>query len=734
MTRSSDSFAENWIKPFLVYTLIFVIYFNSIIAGSLVGYFGGWRADSGIYIWLTYEHIYKFFTWPSVGFDVGMFYPFGRVLGYSDNYLLPSFVSNIIYRLSGNMPLAYNTPLITALILNATVIHRLTNYLLKSKNLGWISGICLLFLPYFSFHRGHPQLQYAFFIPLVFFAVFKFCETRKARYASLIGFSVAGAFLSAVYYSIFCYFSAGVILLTYIILKRETIKRKDIYSLILANIPWLILIAFVAFPYRQVKQVLGEWPLVVAKAQSPTLLAYISAPSVAKFSGLLTSNLARLESHLFFSFTLLSLTLVSLFQIIKSNFFDTTANKKKFFILVGICLGLFLSYAFCLYIRRFEVIKTYSISLFFWILIISFLIKIFNLGKNNKDPHISYDELGVLLGFLVVFFLFSSLGIIGAPTCRIPFPEIFKMIHHLPGFDALRGISRFGILAIISSCLLSCWGLYGYFIQQEGISSKRKSLTILGLCCIIFFELRTRDEVTVKPVPTPKIYESLANLKDDNGAVLSLPIGNLAGPSGGLAMMRNTYYMNWTHPYGHPIVNGYSGKVPLFFQVQSEVFDKFPSVGALTRIGQYVGIKYIVRNYDSFSRDFRKIDITPVSDQVTQIECDKRRNCLYEIHPIVDLSLIQDKRIYFPPNTHHKREVSLEVLSNHEDTVKFFMRDKHSEIVTLKEVKITDSSEWSVVSFTLPKSGNSVIPHWVEIYYSHSTSSEWVKLRNISYN
>lgn len=718
-----------WILRALAYLTIFYIRFQSLFTNFTTGYIGGWRGDAGIYVWLTYEHITKVLTWPSVGFDVGMFYPYGRVLAYSDNFLFPGFFSKVWYLITGNLPLSYNTTIILALILGALVMHGLVVYLFKDTLVGWIGGISFLFLPFFEFHRGHPQLQFAFVLPLTIYSSIRFCEERRSLHATLIGGSILCAFLCAVYYALYCYLIAGLILALYAYLKQNTISRRDLISLCVMNLPWCLALFLLMKPYEEVRTALDAIPLSIIKQHSPLLSAYIAAPYNSLFASWLTHRLSCMEGYLYFSFTLLLLTIAGSLEIWGAGA-KYQNGLSRGAMLTTLC---FLAYALCeIFQVSSHALAVWSLSIGFWMLLIRTAKRMKYVSQQASDTCLSDEQKGYLLLFCLIFFLFASLGFIGSSSVSKPFPELYKILYFLPGYNALRGIERLGLVVIIFSILVACRTLRCYLQHRSNWSYRGKLCFTFSVLFLVGFELRTKPEEVVVPAPAPNIYETLKTLPDRD-PLLILPIGSLSRGNTREIMNKNTYYMQWSHEAGHPILNGFSGKIPPFFGLESEAFDTFPSQEALSLMGRFVGLRYVIY-HPRFTYDaewYEKTKSVP-DEQLTKISGDVRRNSLFSIDPIVDVADTKIDRFYIKPDTKNIRGLEFSV-RNRSDIVRRIEIEIPIGMNQIKhcELEVPPHVEWERYGLELPKSPSPVLPHEIRLMAEKGTNRDVIFVRRI---
>ena len=76
--------------------------------------------------------------------------------------------------------------------------------------IGLFVGSSFMFTSFLVSQPGHPQLQFAFFLPAVLLSCFSYLQQPSIPRALSAGAYVVGAFLSSVYYALFAVMIVGV--------------------------------------------------------------------------------------------------------------------------------------------------------------------------------------------------------------------------------------------------------------------------------------------------------------------------------------------------------------------------------------------------------------------------------------------------------------------------------------------------------------------------------------------
>jgi hypothetical protein len=324
-----------------------------------------------------------------------MFYPFGGTLSYSDNYLLPAFISRIVFKLCGNMAIAYNVPLIVAFLLNAISMAMLAQYLFSNRTVSFLAGLFLLLSPVMLGQVAHPQLLHFYFIPFTLLFTLRYLQHNRASDAVLSSLMVLGAFLSAVYYSFFCIMMIGGIFLYYCVANKFLSTAKKALRYFLFALPAMTILVFFAQFYLATREVFSSWPLGVVRMLSARWVSYIVAPIGNTLWAPLTYKYVKAEDTLFPGLIVLLLGVLAILC------FLWKVLSRKQFILVICFLTFIVGLNFIL--QNIEPVNILIHSVVPWLLLLSAL---YLARKTSNNPQLFIS--GLLL-FLCLLFLTNSI-------------------------------------------------------------------------------------------------------------------------------------------------------------------------------------------------------------------------------------------------------------------------------------------------------------------------------------
>lgn len=712
----------------LALLVIFYLQHPSLFNDWTTAYIGGFRADAGIYVYLESVNASGFFSWPSHGFDIPIFYPWNRALGFSDNFLLPALVAKILVPLFGSESGVYNLILITAMILNGFCTYLLAYRVTKSPPAAFFGGFIFMSFPYFVFHRGHPQLQFAFWLPLALLAVVSFAESRSWRSATTIGACVAGAFFCSVYYAMYAYFIVSVTLFGCVILKPRTWKLRDLTTLAWANAPWITLLAPAAIAYMQTRDSMGTNPIEVLRRHSPPLSAFIAPPRVGILWNRYVPDLSWMEGYLYFGYG--ALLVCSITVLVWGIQLWRASDERASQTIRRVCLGSMCAMAL------YGTIRTYYFAMHpgsrtahhiawvqsetFWGLTIAAAILLVSFGRAATSKALSQREQIGLFFFVAIVATFATLGIKDDGNVSLLAPELYRFVAKLPGFEGLRGLARMGILAVLSFTVLAALGLAALFKKSSFRGAPTQWALIGGLSLLSAFELHTSKEPLAPAIPAPPIYAAAIHLPT-NEAVLALPTSSAVSNSKRF-MNWNSLHMIWMRHAKNRLVNGFSGKAPWFHSFRTNHLDTFPSRRSLSMIGGILGVRYVIINSALYGdRNAKKINtlVKKYRSEIELIECDETSSCIYKVAPIIHTSTLPEKEILIPPGRHSRvlsfdAQVEGETIA-HPITVTFQVKIGENPDISRHTVTLSTPNDWAPLTVQLPSNNEWVSPTVVTI-------------------
>ena len=678
------------------------------------GFIGGSAADPAIYVWLTYHNNTQVLTWPSVGFDSLAFFPFGNSLAYTDNYLLPSLFSRLWLRMGASLELAHNASLVAAGVLNGACTFFLALRVNKNIWAAATAGLAFQCLPFFNFHFGHPQLQYAFVFPLMSLVVLRYFECPSFVRGCCIGTTVIAAFLCSAYYGVFSAIYAPLFFVAVWVMHRARFSFRQLINLVFANLlPAFALYALIQ-PYLDVRTVFKPINAKLTQHFASQLTGYFAASPIQLLWGtsLVFLNKSPDGSYFFIGIILSLATVVALVKLL----FVLSCDKRTQALLGGAFL-LFAALVALHFVAPEELIKDRTTRSYFyapvmWVLVCSASYALWVVGRFQISSIAKYSVLFVVVASV---FMYASFGVLGPHGKLTPFSGLYALLYwYAPGVNGLRAVNRIGVVSAFALIIL---GSIGITRLLSGIRHSRvRSFVGLGIFLLVAAELKTQPIYTVEMPQRPQAYDALATLPD--GAVVNLPFYSLEKNAARYSDW-HPRYMLWATQVNRQTMSGYSGKIPGFFQKSGPRLDTFPSDKSLQRLGQFVGLKYVIVDLNRYGKGREAFfeEVQAFAGQVKLLGEWSDGSALFEIAPELTLLKHHVPELFLPPDESCSRRLEVELFSDtapRTERVQLGSRKVQGGYFEhIQEIHLEEVGVWQKIVFQIPPSRNSVIPHKV---------------------
>jgi hypothetical protein len=554
-------------------------------------FIGGTAGDSGLYVWLSQIALksLRIDSW----FVTPAFYPYGLSLAWSDNFVLPALLIQLVGYAGLSLPVSYNSLILLALALSGYCTYRLGIFLTSQRWLALLAGVSFASYSFITEHAGHPQLQFTFWLPLTLLIFLRAFLYRERLSASLLGISVGFSFLTTVYYALF---SVSLILVLSIALLLKYPRYRE-FSEITAFVlmSTLGLLPFLPFiiPYLWVQDAFGGRGLYEAYYFSTHLLSFFSTGSLNSIYGW-THTVSHNEAHLFGGW--------ALYILIFIRFLRSGRIQQVLPLLTVVSVLVSLSAA----IPQLpgEPWIKYLSALSAWIALIS--------GTTGLICKRSSPSLGIdwesLLEFTALFFLILSLGPLGNDSKGDVIFSPYMVWHHIvPGFGGVRALGRVGVVFFLCLSLLAASSVYS-LLEKKTLAQRVIAFSAIATLIVLenwnrAFPLETVDTA-------PPVLSQLNSLPP--AAAVFLPFTRHLDKHGTVAHWSdyatlNVLYMNWAVSFNKPILNGYSGLRSHFMMNYPRWTANFPSVESIRALRRVPSLQYIVVA-SQFIPHFKKAD------------------------------------------------------------------------------------------------------------------------------
>jgi len=665
-------------------------------------FLGGTSGDGGLYVWLLKNNVKNLFTLP--WFNTQAFFPYGLSLAWSDNFILPSLLTWPLLKSGASLALSYNSVILLAQYLNGICTFLLAFMLCGNLIGSLVAGSAFMLSSYLSFNIGHPQLQFAFWLPLALIFLFRFLATPNLLYSFFLGLSIFLSFLCTVYYALFIVLAVLVSFVALYLLRPSYLTKREIYIFISGlSFGVMPLIPFV-LPYLKVREAFGARFVYEAYFFSANLVSYFSAPASSLLYGF-SSKFSIDEAHLFLGIVAIGLSVLIFLRLggtkkLRRHF---QAFAASFMLLVLSSMS-FLPNPY----------GNYLAALALWILLISFGLLLKKLGALEKKlgfEILTNRALSAIFFLILFFFLAISFGPLGNPDKGELTLGVQRVVYALvPGFDSIRAIARSGIVVLLCLSILSAFGITFLFDSKK-----------LPVWCIYLLALLAPaenltssypiEELVPVPVITQRIFKEA--LQDD--AVLFLPLTSEVDSNRNVKSWAdfaalNTRYMNWGLELGLHVLNGYSGQRSNFmYNLPGQMYD-FPDSRSLKAVSSTANLRFIVfcsKYYPKFELQQFLKKIEQYKSDFALLDADQSGNYLFEY--IGQTKLDSRSSLYLPSFPSGFANLELMGLYKGKGDADIAVEvDLQGQKYT--SMNVLPSGLWQEFSFKLPATGDPVRP------------------------
>ncbi len=657
-------------------------------------YLGGATADAGLYVWLSKISLFHAFD-----FSTPAFYPYGRSLAWSDNFLFPSLLVQGFTALGLSHVTSYNLVFFAAQLCGGYFAFRLAYFACKNFWAALLSGLSILVCTAFSAHLGHPQLQFYAFYLFGFEFLLRFFFSQRGAYLLGAGLCISLSFLCAVYWAVFLALTAALVLGVYILLRGKTLRGADLSIAAGFFIAGCLPCIFFALPYLDVKETFGPRGLYEAFYFAASGLSYLSfSPFFPQYSAF--SALSHSEAHLGNGFSFLVLTFAGALLVFRIKDGINVRAAIYAMLLAITCSTLAVAYP--------QLGRTYKplCALFLWISL-GFFIRWFLLCKKRRPLSISPHPLFSfsLLGFVGLTFFALSFGPLGNPEKgEMPLGPFSLFYYLMPGFDAVRASARCGLVAILCLCLCLSQ-LYAKLLTNKRPVFKGA----FAVCFLGFLAESFLPYYPLEPLPAaPPILNTALRETRPRDISVALPLSSMLDKNSEVVSwteyaVKNVNYMNWFADYGLSLINGYSGQRSKLMKELPRSLQDFPDERSLRALSSFAGLKYILAMHPKQS----------IADSpMLRIIAEDAQAVVFEFSP--NLSLQDVPYIFIPPHVAGTLLMRVRSLDGFRKTLEL-SEDSDDAPISLGVCQIQLTEQWHTCEVAVPETENRVRPRRIRI-------------------
>lgn len=664
---------------------------------------GGSERDAGLYLWLVRTNIEHLFS--LAWFNTEAFYPYTKTLAWSDNFILPAAIVYLLQFTTIKTLTAYNIVLLGTFFLNGYLTYRLA-YLLTGRYVPAIgAGICFCAYSNFTHLLGHPQLQFAFFLPLALEIVLRYIANRSLVAALGYGVTVTAAFLTTVYYSIFMVILTGTVLALLVLLRPYHLRWKHFGFLALgAGVGFFPALPFL-LPYLDVRSTFGARGIYEAFYFAANGLSYLSAPATNLLYGF-TASWSHSEAHLYPGLAVLVCSMGAFLRLCEAKQLRLTG----FAVLAAFGATVVFS------LDYFEPPR-YLCALLSWLTIGLFIWHAYRLTKLEKRLGffiLTNRALTILLLGAALLHFTISLGPLGNPEQGDWALGVYRLFYSfMPGFDSIRAISRIGIVVVLLLILTSA-----IFLANLETKSRYGMPVALLFAFLALLEHFTPHYPLQRLKPTPAVFDYLHQLEPFNDSVIVLPFSGEVKPNGspvswGKLAELHVDAMHWTLPTGWRLVNGYSGQRTKILREFPRKLSGFPDQRSINTLSTISGLRYIIfrsSEIAKFNPDLFLRQTAYFPENLEFVNADAEGNYLFKFKRAIRLD--QPHYIQFPSYPAGVAQVEFMTLGQvpDEEVVIDILLKEGDEESLFSAAKVLPNGEWQSFTFALPSNRFGVGP------------------------
>jgi len=668
-------------------------------------YLGGAQGDAGLYIWLTQSNLRDLFTLP--WFNTTAFYPYTRSLAWSDNYILPAFAIGALKFLGCSLVVATNLILLGANLLNGYLTHRLCFGLTGRLMPSLFAGCAFMSFAYLTGHVGHPQLQFAFWLPLTIILLLRFFAKPILRRSFHLGLCITGAFLCTAYYAVFgallvfCFILAIAIMRPHQLLVRQWLLFAS--GIVLGCTPLIAVIR----PYLDVMSAFGERQMYEAFYFAATALSYLSStPFNMVYLG--SSSWTHSEANLFPGIAVLILAGMAIWRM---------RDAKQLYLPAAICISSFILACIATIPSLPTPVARYVAAAFSWISLIGLVWWIWRLGVLERARGffiLTNRALVAIFVFAALIFFMLSLGPLGNPEKDQLALGIYTPFYFaFPGVNSIRAVGRYGIVCVLMLVVLSALTI-NFLISKRRIKIEYFSFLIALVILENYSPVYPSD-----PLPAPSsVYNYLAQQPRSTDAMIVLPLTSSLTEDGQVASWGDFARLNVASMLAsfeamRPLVNGHSGQKTKLMREYPKLLANFPearSIAALTRIA---GLRYIVyasANVAKFDREEFAKQIEMAANSVTFLQTDEAGNYLFELN--AQTRLTEDFSLLLP--SYPTGSLYIDLVAQYDNRIPKVILDvflpDHFGDTAIHSVSLSANGEPVLATLPIPETSDRVRP------------------------
>jgi hypothetical protein len=487
--------------------------------------------------------------------DVPMFWPLHGAMALSEHFLGLSLLATPLQWLGADPVTAYNVLFLLSFPLCALAAHALAYEVTARHDASAIAGAAFGFNPYRISQISHLQMLWVFWMPLALVAMHRNARDRRARWPLMFGAMWVGQALSNNYFLLFFSLLVALWLAWFLGSRAEWPRLR---RMVAAWAGGAIVLLPIGIQYLRLHARLGvERTLEEIQQFSADVAAFASASPLVPASALLRAGNA--EQQLFPGVTVPALVLAGIVVAVVQTGRISRRPRTLPVVLSGFA-GLAVTAALYAHFMggmrvRLAATTILSITTAPKPLTVAIWCALAGMAASStfRRAWSARSVFAFYVGAAAIMYVFSlgPVPVFAGQTFwyRPPYAWLLE----LPGFSNVRAPARFAMLAELC---LSVAAAVAFANLSTRVSRRlRMAVAAVALAGVVVDGWIRDLPLANLPTPSPALIAS-----GGDGALVELPLGGVGNDTA--ALYHSLYHRR-------PIVNGYSGFVPVHYRILS---------------------------------------------------------------------------------------------------------------------------------------------------------------------
>lgn len=407
-------------------------------------------------------------------YNAPFFYPHSYTLAFSEPFWPQSFIYAIVYSLSQNPFLSFNSTSLFFWAFSGVCMFNLLRELPLSRGASYLGAVAFTLMPYHLAYYVEFNMLLSFIIPLGYMFFIRWLRSVRFRDAILFAFALWLSAISCIYYTIILIIPLFFLLISFLMARPQLLRQKDFYwtGLTALGLTTVLCILYL-YPYG-ILRIEGQYVRTLKEAalHSAQPLSYLRPLKTNVVHSFIKIPAAPVETALFPGIIVTIMACVYWFRsrlvlpIRHSRIVGGLAWSRIVLWMVFWLLVIYGAYhpAAIFFTASSFIIVPAILTVFFITLILLFL------RRENGKEQVVLSGMGV--GALASFILSLGPVVTVGPvfnTAAVGAGPMALLYRVFPLFGVIRVTSRFSIIVLIFMITAGCFALDGIVKRYQRI-------------------------------------------------------------------------------------------------------------------------------------------------------------------------------------------------------------------------------------------------------------------------